>query len=65
MITDEIREELFGLRDEEYAKFQVKLIPTADQSAVIGVRTPALRKYAKALVKREDIGDFLADLPHK
>jgi len=63
-MIEEIRKELYGLRDEEYAGFQAKLIPTYDKERVIGVRTPMLRKYAKELVKRDDIQDFLADLPH-
>ena len=53
MITDEIREELFRLQDSKYREFQVKLIPTVTPDSVIGVRTPALRKYAKELAKRE------------
>ncbi len=64
MIKDEIREELYRLRDEKYRDFQIKLIPSVDASAVIGVRTPELRGYAKQLSKREDVGDFLRDLPH-
>ena len=65
MITKEIEKELFALQDKEYAKLQHKIIPTAPEDAVIGVRTPALRKYAKTLVKRDDISNFLSDLPHR
>ena len=65
MIIDEIREELFGLQDKEYRDFQAKLIPTIDAETVIGVRAPELRKLAKRFVKREDVGAFLAALPHK
>ncbi|MBQ1547678.1 MAG: DNA alkylation repair protein [Lachnospiraceae bacterium] len=65
MITEEIREELFKLQDIKYRDFQGKLIPTVAPDTVIGVRTPELRKYAKELLKREDIADFLNDLPHK
>ncbi|MBR4760858.1 MAG: DNA alkylation repair protein, partial [Lachnospiraceae bacterium] len=65
MITDKIREELFALQDPEYKKMQEKIIPTAPADAVIGVRTPALRKMAKQLVKEEDTKAFLEDLPHK
>ena len=32
---------------------------------MIGVRTPELKKYAKQLVKNENIQDFLSDLPHR
>ena len=55
MLTDEIRAELFRLRDEKYQDFQAKLIPGKDTRNMIGVRTPALRKYAKELAKRADI----------
>ncbi len=40
-------------------------MPTVASDAVIGVRTPELRKYARQLVKREDISGFLNDLPHR
>ncbi len=65
MLTEEIRQELFQLQDKQYRDFQLKLIPTVDEDLVIGVRTPALRKYAKQLLKKDDIEDFLEDVPHK
>ena len=65
MITEEIREELYRLQDSKYREFQSKLIPTVTPDSVIGVRTPALRKYAKEMAKREEIGEFLSDLPHR
>ena len=36
-----------------------------DAQKEIGVRTPELRKLAKELAKREDIREFLNDLPHQ
>ena len=65
MLTDEIRAELFCLRDESYRDFQVKLIPGMEPETMIGVRTPALRAYAKELAKRPDAGAFLDTLPHR
>ena len=65
MITEEIRARLFSLQDTAYRDFQVKLIPGMDAQKEIGVRTPELRKLAKELSKREDIRDFLNDLPHQ
>ncbi len=65
MIIDEIRNELFALQDEKYRDFQLKLIPGAGPDAMIGVRTPALRKLAKEYAKREDIHEFLDTLPHR
>ena len=64
MIVSEIRDELFRLQDTKYRDFQSKLTPTIDVSTAIGVRTPALRALAKMMVKREDVGLFLNDLPH-
>ena len=65
MIVDEIRNELFGMQDVKYRDFQAKLIPTVEPETVIGVRTPQLRKYAGGLLKRDDVQEFLNDLPHK
>ena len=65
MIREEIRDELFQLQDEKYRDFQYKLIPTVDPEKIIGVRTPELRNYAKQLMKREDLEEFLTDLPHQ
>ncbi len=64
-ITEEIRKELYKNQDEDYRKLQAKTIPSVDIARIIGVRTPILRKYAKDLSKREDIGEFLAVLPHE
>ncbi len=63
-MIDEIRSELFRMQDLKYRDFQSKLTPTVDPARFIGVRTPELRKLAKQLSKREDIGVFLNALPH-
>lgn len=65
MIREEIRQRLFELQDVSYRDFQVKLIPTVETESMIGVRTPALRKLAREYGRREDIGEFLQDLPHR
>lgn len=64
MITDEIKNELFRLQDVAYRDFQAKLIPTVPADTIIGVRTPELRRFAKQMVKKEDIEVFLKLLPH-
>lgn len=64
MIVDEIQKELFALQDTAYRDFQAKLIPNLENGTMIGVRTPALRKMAKQMAKREEIGAFLEALPH-
>lgn len=65
-MTNRIERELSVIADPAYRAFQAKLVPTVDAARILGVRTPALRAYAKRLV-REHEGDarsFLADLPH-
>ena len=65
MSVQDIQQELFRLRDQAYRDFQAKLIPTVDPERMIGVRTPALRAYAKALLKEPSAEGFLQDLPHR
>ena len=65
MIKENIRKELLSLQDKKYRDFQIKLIPTIDPETVVGVRTPDLRKMAKELLKRDDLADFLGELPHE
>ncbi len=62
-MTD-IQKQLFALREEGYAAFIRKLIPTVSPETVIGVRTPALRKLAKALRGTPEAAAFLNALPH-
>ena len=64
-ITEEIRQELFALQDIKYRDFQSRLIPGTEPSAMIGVRTPQLKKLAKEYVKRPNTEDFLLELPHR
>lgn len=65
MITDDIRKMLWDLADSKYRDFQIPILATVPAGRVIGVRTPELRKLAKELSKRDDIGEFLSDLPHE
>lgn len=60
-----IRERLFALQDSKYRSFQCKLMPTVDSEQVIGVRTPELRKLAKALKGTPEGTAFLEALPHR
>ena len=64
MIVEEIRNELYNRQDPGYRNLQIRTIPNVAPEKMIGVRTPELRKLAKELAKREDIGEFLDDLPH-
>lgn len=63
-IQEDIGAFLASHADEEYRAFQAKLIPNIDPDSIVGVRTPELRKFAKALARREDAEEFLAALPH-
>lgn len=65
-----IQEKLFSLRDEKYAAFSAKLIPTVEAERIIGVRAPQLRALAKELYKNSNNqaikqSDILGKLPHR
>ena len=64
MKKTDLQRELFNLADEEYRAFHSKLMPTVPKERVIGVRTPALRKFADDFMKKEESADFLGALPH-
>lgn len=65
MNRDEIVTELFRMRDVDYALLQAKIIPTVAADRIIGVRTPALRAFAKDLYKDRDKEGFLSCTPHQ
>ena len=65
MKLDDIRNDLFSMQDIAYRNFQIPLIPTVAPEAMIGVRTPLLRSYAKSMVSAGIADTFLSDLPHK
>lgn len=46
-----IRKMLLNLKDEEYRKFTLKLIPNIEENKVIGVRAPKLREIIKKELK--------------
>lgn len=64
MTAEDIRAGLFARQDTGYRDFHSKLVPTLDKDAIIGIRTPVLRAYAKELAK-QDVSAFLEDLPHR
>lgn len=64
-IKDEIIKTLYAQQDLKYKDLQVTTIPSVEADAIIGVRTPQLRAYAKELGKRDDVNEFLDELPHK
>lgn len=60
-----VRERLFAMRDLGYRDFHAKLVPNLSKEKIIGVRTPALRKFAKEFAKDERAALFLSVLPHE
>lgn len=64
-VEKEVIKELFSMQDLEYKNFHSKLIPNIQEETIIGVRTPALRKYAKAFAKSNQAEQFLKCLPHR
>ena len=64
---DTIQMELEVLADVDYQAFQAKLVPNIDAARILGVRTPALRRYAKELARNriDEARTFLErPLPH-
>lgn len=64
-IEQEVRENLFAFQDVRYKAFHSRLMPTIDPDTIIGVRTPALRRYAAELAKRAESEEFLKAVPHR
>ena len=60
-----LQNKLFGLQDITYREFHRKLIPTVVPGRIIGIRTPALRKFAKEFRGTPEAEKFLKVLPHR
>lgn len=60
-----IQDTLFSMQDIPYREFQARLIPGYAPDNMIGVRTPALRRFARELLKSGEAAGFLSDLPHR
>lgn len=67
MNNPKFKEILFSLSDTKYRDFMLPLIPTVDADAVIGIRTPALRRLAGELwrERRGECLAFMDELPHE
>ena len=61
----DIQKELINKADEQFRLFQLKLLPTLSAEAVLGVRTPELRRFAKKIAKTEEARSFFKELPHR
>lgn len=60
-----IQDDLFALQDKQYKEFSSKLMPSVATEKVIGIRTPALRQYAKQIDGSTLALQFLKQLPHE
>lgn len=61
----QVRQRLLTMQDPGYRDFHAALIPNVDKEKIIGVRTPALRKYARELRGSAEAEEFLRELPHE
>ncbi|MFR1028619.1 MAG: DNA alkylation repair protein [Clostridium sp.] len=61
---NELQKQLFTLQDPSYLEFHSKLIPTIEKNRIIGIRTPALRSFAKDFKGTKEAKAFLKELPH-
>lgn len=59
-----LQAQLFALADPAYQSFHCRLMPTVDPARVLGIRTPALRLFAKTFAKEGRADAFLSQLPH-
>ena len=65
METTPLQERLFAMQDKQYAEFQSKLTPGVPPENIIGIRVPVLRKFAKEFTNKDEVYDFVHQLPHK
>ncbi len=63
-IRSEIKTFLQEHAEEGYRDFTSRLTPGISARTICGVRLPVLRAYAKTLYPRDDVQEFLQDLPH-
>ena len=64
-VEKKVQARLFEMQDSAYKAFHSRLIPTVDPDTILGVRTPALRRYARAFAKTPEAEAFLRILPHQ
>ena len=58
-VEKKVQARLFEMQDLAYKAFHSRLIPTVDPDTILGVRTPALRRYARAFAKMPEAEAFL------
>ena len=66
MAFNKVQKHLFEIRsDKDYRALQQRIMPNIDPELIIGVRTPAVKAYAKELRKSGDHKAFIHHVPHK
>ena len=66
MALSGIQKHLFEIKsDPDYRALQQRILPNIDPELIIGVRTPAVKAYAKELRKSGAHKAFIKSLPHK
>ena len=60
----EIRARLEAMADPVYRAFQIRLMPSVAPEAVLGVRTPELRKNVVEIADTDTARKFLKAIPH-
>ena len=65
MTGGEVRQRLLAMQDTGYQAFQQRLLPTLAPETILGVRAPALRALARALVQEGGAEEFMRALPHR
>lgn len=64
MTQDQLLQLLFEHKDEKYADFSAKLIPTVPRDHFIGIRSPEYKKILKVIKGDPVIPVFMNTLPH-
>lgn len=64
-IITNVQTRLFELQDLKYRDFHAKLMPAVNKEKIIGVRTSALRVFAKKYGKTDEAKEYLQILPHQ
>lgn len=64
---DTVLADLRSLQDLDYRAFHSRLVPTVDPERILGVRTPALRAYAKRFAREQPkrARAFMGETPHE
>ena len=65
-MSSSISQAVRDLAEPKLAEFTAKLLPTVDPARILGVRTPALRKLSKKLLREypQETAEFMAAIPH-